>query len=74
MVAVPPAYGVVRPASEKRYVVGDHVAAADEVRETLAPLQTVVTEGVTVGAVGSGLTVTPVVAVLVHVPFVAAKV
>jgi hypothetical protein len=65
---------VVKPASRYRSVTGDQVAAAEDVIVRLPPLHIAVTDGVSTGAVGSGFTVTMVVAVVVQVPFVALKV
>jgi len=58
----------VHPASVNKLVNGDHVAVAEEVMVSVAPLHIVVTEGVITGAAGTGFTVTIVVAVVVQVP------
>ncbi len=72
VVTVLPVYGVVKAASRKRFVVGDHVAAAEDVSVALPPLQIVtVVVGVITGVAGTGLRLTTVDAVMVQVPLVA---
>ncbi len=73
VVVVAPVYGIVNAASMNRFVAGDHVADVNEVIVRLPPLHIAVTDGVTTGVAGKGLTVTTVVAVVVHVPLVELK-
>ena len=65
---------MVNAASRNKLVVGDQVAAAEEVIVRLPPLHIDDDAGVNTGAAGTGFNVTTVVAVVVHVPLVALNV
>jgi hypothetical protein len=52
----------------KRFVDGDHVAAADDVIVRLPPLHILAVDGLTVGVAGEAFRLTTVVAVVVQVP------
>jgi hypothetical protein len=69
-----PVYGIVAAALVYRLVVGDHVAAAEEVIAVILPLQTLVVAGVIVGAAGTGLRLTTVVPLIEQVPLDATNV
>jgi hypothetical protein len=74
VLVAPPVYGIVAAALVYRLVVGDHVAAAEEVIAVILPLQTEVVAGKMEGAAGTGLRLTTVVALIEQVPLEATSV
>jgi hypothetical protein len=74
VLAVPPVYGIVAAAFVNKLVVGDHVAAAEDDKAVILPLQTLVVAGVIVGAAGTGLRLTTVVPLIEQVPLDATNV